>query len=94
VVLKFLSLKILILCILLPPVFYIFSVQSIERHLKSRYANEIEDIYLGDTGPLFEGGIRLKDAINVNINRYLQSKALIPLGVKVTITVTSKPNTI
>jgi hypothetical protein len=84
----------MILCILLPPVLYIFSVQSIERHLKSRYANEIEDIYLGDTGPLFEGGIRLKDAINVNINRYLQSKALIPLGVKVTITVTSKPNTI
>ena len=39
-------------------------------------------------------GIRLKDAINRNINRYLQSKALIPLGVKVAITVTSKQNTI
>jgi len=92
--LKFLSLRILILCILLPPVLYIFSVQSIERHLKSRYANEIEDIYLKDTRPLFEGSIRLKDAINKNINSYLQSKALIALGVKVAITVTSKQNTI
>lgn len=91
---KFLSLKILILCILLPPVLYIFSVQSVERHLKNRFANEIEDIYLGNTRPLFEGSVRLKDAINRNINRYLQSKALIPLGVKVTITVTSKQNTI
>ena len=91
---KFLSLRILILCILLPPVLYIFSVQSIERHLKSRYTNEIEDIYLKDTRPLFEGSIRLKDAINRNINRYLQSKALIALGVKVAITVTSKQNTI
>ena len=91
---KFLSLRILILCILLPPVLYIFSVQSIERHLKSRYANEIEDIYLKDTRPLFEGSVRLKDAINKNINRYLQSKALIALGVKVAITVTSKQNTI
>jgi len=69
-------------------------VQSIERHLKNRYANEIEDFYLKDTRPLFEGSIRLKDAINSNINRYLQSKALIPLGVKVAITVTSKQNTI
>jgi len=92
--LKFLSLKILILCILLPPVLYIFSVQSIERHLKGRYANEIKDFYLKDTRPLFEGSLRLKDAINRNINRYLQSKALIPLGVKVAITVTSKQNTI
>ncbi|MFO7556684.1 MAG: hypothetical protein R6W88_15900 [Desulfobacterales bacterium] len=91
---KFLSLKILILCILLPPVLYIFSVQSVERHLRNRFANEIEDIYLGNTRPLFEGSVRLKDAINRNINRYLQSKALIPLGVKVTITVTSKQNTI
>ena len=91
---KFLSLRILILCILLPPVLYIFSVQSIERHLKSRYTNEIEDIYLKDTRPLFEGSIRLKDAINRNINSYLQSKALIALGVKVAITVTSKQNTI
>jgi hypothetical protein len=94
VVLKFLSLRILILCILLPPVLYIFSVQSIERHLKGRYANEIEDFYLEDTRPLFEGSIRLKDAINNNINRYIQSKALIALGVKVAITVTSKQNTI
>ena len=93
-ILKFLSLRILILCILLPPVLYIFSVQSIERHLKGRYANEIEDFYLEDTRPLFEGSIRLKDAINNNINRYLQSKALIALGVKVAITVTSKQNTI
>ena len=91
---KFLSLRILILCILLPPILYIFSVQSIERHLKGRYANEIEDFYLEDTRPLFEGSLRLKDAINSNINRYLQSKALIALGVKVAITVTSKQNTI
>ena len=91
---KFFSLKILILCILLPPVLYIFSVQSIEQHLKSRYLNEIENIYLGDTRPLFEGSVRLKDAINRNINRYLQNDALIRLGVKVIVTVTSKKGTI
>jgi hypothetical protein len=92
--LKFFSLKILILCILLPPVLYIISVQSLERHLKSRYLNEIENIYLGDTRPLFEGSVRLKDDINQNINRYLQNKLLIRMGAKVIVRVTSKKGTI
>jgi len=92
--LKFFSFKILILCILLPPVLYIVSVLSIERHLKSRYAEEIEDVYMGDTQPLFSGDVTLKDAINKNIDQYLQSKIMILWGVKANITVTTKHNTI
>jgi hypothetical protein len=75
-------------------VLYIFSAQSLERHLKNRYLNEIENIYLEDTRPLFEGTVRLKDAINRNINRYLQSNLLIRMGAKVIVTVTSKKGTI
>ncbi len=91
---KFLSFKILILCILLPPVLYIISVQSIERHLKKQYANDIEDIYTGDTQSLFDGDITLKDAINKNIDHYLQNKIMIQWGVKTNITVSTKDNTI
>ena len=91
---KYLSFKFLILCILLPPVLYIFSVQAIESRLKTRYANEIEDIYIGDTRPLFEGSIRLKDAVNKNIDQYLQSKVMISWGVKVNVTVTTKQDKI
>ena len=87
---KYFSFKILILCILLPPVLYTFSMQSIESHLKDRYANEIEDIYIGDTRPLFDGSVRLKDAININIGRFLQSKTVILWGAKANITVTTK----
>lgn len=43
---------------------------------------------------MFDGSVRLKDAINSNINRYLQGKVLIRLGVKVGVTVTSKKDTI
>jgi hypothetical protein len=92
--LKFLSFKILILCILLPPILYIFSLQSIESHLNKRYAKEIGDIYTGDTRPLFDGSVRLKDAINNNIDRYLQSKAILSLGVKAKVSVATKQNTI
>ena len=91
---KYLSFKIFILCILLPPILYIFSIQSMEGHLKRRYAKKIADLYTGDTRPLFDGSVRLKDAINNNINRYLQSKAILSWGVKANITVTTKKNTI
>jgi hypothetical protein len=94
VALKFLSFKIFILCILLPPILYIFSIQSIESHLNKRYAKEIGDIYTGDTRPLFDGSVRLKDAINNNIDRYLQSDAILSLGVKTKISVATKQNTI
>jgi len=92
--LKFLSFKILILCILLPPILYIFSVLSIESHLRRHYTKEIKEICTGDTRPLFNGSIRLKDAINRNIDGYLQNKVLIPLGVRVNAAVTTKQNTI
>jgi len=92
--LKYLSFKIFILCILLPPILYIFSIQSMESHLKRRYAKKIADLYTGDTRPLFDGSVRLKDAINNNINRYLQSKAILSWGVKANVTVTTKKNTI
>ena len=91
---KYLSFKILILCILLPPILYIFSLQSIERHLNKRYAKEIGDIYTGDTRPLFDGSVRLQDAINNNIDRYLQSKTILSWGVKAKVTVATKQNTI
>jgi hypothetical protein len=91
---KYFSFKILILCILLPPVVYIFSVQFLETHLKNRYTSEIENIYTGDTHALFEGSISIRDSINKNINLYLQSKALISWGVDVKVTVTTKRDTI
>lgn len=91
---KYISLKILILCIILPPVLYIFSVQSIESHLKGRYASEIEDIYTGDTRLLLDGSVRLKDAVHENIQRYLKSRVLISWGVKTTVLVATKRGTI
>ncbi|MFC1827982.1 hypothetical protein ACFL0O_00020 [Thermodesulfobacteriota bacterium] len=91
---KFLSFKIFILCVFLPPVLYVFSVLSIEKHLNKKYTSEIEDIYTGDTRPLFDGSTRLKDAVNKNIDNYLQSKVLILWGVKADVYVTTKRGTI
>ena len=91
---RYLSFKILILCILLPPIFYIATIQYLERLFNDRYSNEIEDTYIGDTRPLFTGSIWLPDAINENINRYIQSKMLLSWGAKLNVTVTTKRGTI
>lgn len=91
---KYLSFKILILCILLPPVLYILTVQSVEKNLKVRYLREIENSCIGDTRPLFDGSVRLQDAVNENINLFLQNKALISYGAKVNIAVATKQGTI
>jgi len=87
---KFFSFKILILCILFPPVLYIFTAQSIERHFQAKYTGDVQEIYLGDTRSLFNGSIKLKDAINKNIDLYLLKNALVSLGMKVSIIVTTK----
>ena len=84
------SFKILALCILLPPMLYIASALLIERYAQDRYAREIEESYIGDPQPLLQGSIPLKQAISKNIDRFLQSKALVALGVAVDVAVTTK----
>ncbi len=91
---KYFSIKILILCILLPPVLYVFSIQVIESHLQDRYLCEIEDIYTGDTDSLLDGTIRLKDAVSNNIDCYLQNSTLMSWGVKVNVAVAAKGGTL
>lgn len=78
----------------MPPVLYITSVQVLEKKLQSLYSDEIEEIYIGDTRPLFEGSITIAQAITRNIDNYLQSKTLLSWGVKASVTVTTPSNTI
>ena len=87
---RFLSFKILALCILLPPILYIASALLIERYAHDRYAREIEETYVGDLQPLLQGSLPLKQAISKNIDRFLQSKILVALGVVVDVTVSTK----
>lgn len=87
---RFLSFKILALCILLPPILYIASALLIERYAHNRYSREIEETYIGDPQPLLQGSLPLKQAISKNIDRYLQSKSLVALGVAVDVAVTTK----
>ncbi|MBL0717605.1 MAG: hypothetical protein JJV89_06110 [Desulfosarcina sp.] len=84
------SAKILILCIILPPVFYVFTIQFMENQLQRHYIDEIKDIYIGDTKPLFDGRISLKESIKKNVDYYLREQILPPWGANLEVLVTTK----
>lgn len=87
---RYLSLIVLAVSILLPPLLYIYSVDFVEKYLKTSYTEGVESVYMGDTGRLFSGETDLGAAIGENINDFLSRQSLIPWGVRIGIVVMSK----
>jgi hypothetical protein len=87
---RFLSFKILALCILLPPVLYIGAALFTEHYFHDQIFREIENTYIGDSRPLLDGTLSLREAINKNISAYLAEKSIVHLGLNVKVTVSSK----
>jgi hypothetical protein len=92
--LKYFSLKIIFLCILLPPLLYLGTLRFVEDYLHTRYVYELENSFLGDSQMLFDGAIRLKDAVNDNVHNFLSSQQLIGHGLRINVTVVTTEGTI
>jgi DNA repair exonuclease SbcCD ATPase subunit len=86
---KHIAFRIIVLCVLLPPVCYGFTIQGLEYYLGRQYTRDVEQVCIGETAPLFQGSVRLKDAVSANVNRYLKQQKLLSWGVKATVWVTS-----
>jgi hypothetical protein len=82
--------KTLILCILLPPLVYVFSIQLIEKTIQARYDEELSATYTGDTRHLFDGSVRLQDAIRENVDAFMSSRQLPRWGGRVNVTVKTR----
>jgi len=91
---KYLPLKIIIFCIIFPPLLHLGTVQSLEKYFQKSYTTKIENIYTGDTRLLFDGNLNLKNAVNNNIDTFLQNDKLIPWGVKPNVLVITKSGAI
>ncbi|MFP4039145.1 MAG: hypothetical protein ACLFS7_01275 [Desulfosudaceae bacterium] len=89
---KYFPLKIAALLIIITPLLFFATVFGLQFLAETRYAREIENRYLGDTEPLFEGEVRLREAVNNNIDEYLQDRLLLRLGARVDATVTAGQN--
>ena len=79
--------KTLILCVLLPPFVYVFSIQGLERTIQDRYAKTLADVTTGDTQDLFDGSLRLGDAVRQNVMALMADSRLQKWGVRITISV-------
>lgn len=86
---KYYYFKILILCVFLPPVMYVLTLQISEHYLKEKHEELIRDIYMGDIGPLMDGSETFRDVITRNIDRYLESQLIVSLGGVIHVTVTT-----
>jgi hypothetical protein len=86
---KYFPLKILLLLVIMTVAAHFVTIHLLEKYLAYRYTREIENVYIGDTKPLFEGRISLSEAIGNNIDSFLQKKSLILSGAIVDVRVTS-----
>jgi len=87
---RFFSIKILVLCILLPPVLYLLTVMVLERQGEERLTRQIEEVYTGDPQRLLDGSLRLENALEANINRYLAASFLARHGFAVRVSVATR----
>ena len=91
---RYFSFKILVFCILLPPVLYTSTAYFLEGYFRDRYKSEIEQLYIGDPQPLLDGSLRLRDVINRNIDHFLQTRGFLSRGIEVVVTVMTRSGTL
>jgi hypothetical protein len=81
------SFKILFLCIFLPPVCYILTLNGLEKYLGSRETERVQDLMIQNQQALYEGRHTIKEEINRNIGRYLSDDFKHKIGIKTEILV-------
>ena len=87
---KYLSFRILAICILYPPILYVLSIQYIEGYLTTQYQQQLEQVAVGDVQPLFAGTADIETVVPRNIQRFLDKQGLADWGVDIKVTVTTQ----
>jgi outer membrane murein-binding lipoprotein Lpp len=79
--------KILIICILLPPICYILSLQVLETYFQRHESAVLKEILIRNNNALYEGRYTVKEEIYNNIGEYLSHPLKFRLGVRVNLLV-------
>ncbi|MCK5310740.1 MAG: hypothetical protein KAJ62_01440, partial [Desulfobacteraceae bacterium] len=87
---KFLPIKTIIICLIMPPLLYAGTLSLLQTYLEPIYQKKIEQIYLGDTTQLFDGTKKIHDAVVENITQFSKTDFLMgKLGINVEIIITT-----
>ncbi len=87
---NYISFRIIFICIFLPPIMYIFSVQVLEGYLQNSREKDVKKVIIQDYEALYDGRYSIREEIHNNIDRFLRNDTLQTLGVITKIVVTSK----
>jgi len=87
--------RLLFICILAPPICYIFTLQGLEIYLQQKVANEISIIIVRNYEALFQGRYTVKEEVTRNLGEYLLEHGLRHrLGISTEIMVKTKDDRI
>jgi len=84
---RLLSFRVLYLCIFLPPVLYIFTIQGLERYFQHTWTQELSQNLIQDRQALLRGKSRFRDHIKTNIEQFIQTRQVTRLGVELQVSV-------
>jgi len=87
---NYISFRLLFICIFLPPILYIFSIQILEQYLQNTRARDFHNIIIQDYEAVYNGKHRIEEEINTNIARYFEKDTLRKFGVITKIMVSTK----
>ena len=78
---RLLSFRVIYLCILLPPILYVFSVQGLEIIIQRRWSAELNRIVAAHTESLLKGQISCESQLHKDVQEFLSGRKLIRWGV-------------
>ena len=79
---RHLSFRVLFLCVFLPPVLYIFTIQGLETYFQSTWRSGLRNSLVSNMDGLMSGQVRLSELVQKNISDYFRSKWAARLGAK------------
>lgn len=79
---RFLSFRLIYLCVLLPPLVYVFTIPALEAYLQARWTDGLRDALIPDVQALLRGHQRIEEAVELGVSRYLGSQPLIRWGAR------------
>lgn len=82
--------KILFICIFLPPVFYIMTINALNGYFKSREIIKINQILIKSHDALLEGRYTVKEEISRNLGEYLGHSLRYKLGISTRVLVKTR----
>ena len=84
---RLLSFRAIYVCIFLPPVLYIFTLQGLESYLEHTWDRELKTVMIQNREALQQGRLPIQQEIQTNVESFIDSRRVTELGAEIKIRV-------